>query len=167
MRRGPFMRHARPRTRTSSQRNVFEALSAWWQRAIAISSTSAYTFSPRSSDERLTPARWQADRNGAGLRRVEGRAESSGTHDLRGARIGLTIFRPCGITAQAIRCCWPRSSSHGQEGGPFPRAHAHRCRARCRLAESVCLALERSELSSGKAYNLQATGLAGAMADAW
>jgi nucleoside-diphosphate-sugar epimerase len=144
------------RTNIEGTRNVFEAIAdAGVARAIAISSSAGYALSTRTLDERspLQPYGRIWFGNAYGVSKAE--AERVAWQVAARANIALTTFRPCGITGphdpllianveRAMRwkiALLPLAT--------FGVAHAED------VAEAVAVALERPEISSDKAYNLQ------------
>lgn len=144
------------RTNVEGTRNVFEAIAdAGVTRAIAISSSAGYALSTRTLDERspLQPFGRIWFGNAYGVSKAE--AERVAWRIASRSKIALTTFRPCGITgphdpllianvARAMRwkvALLPLATfgvAHGED-----------------VADAVASALERPEISSGKAYNLQ------------
>jgi dihydroflavonol-4-reductase len=162
------------RTNVEGTRNVFSAIaSAGVRRAIHISSSAAYPFTLRQSDENtpLRPLRklssLAAYAHAYGVSKAEAERiawRAAETHD-----IALTTFRPCGITGprdplliaaiERFMRAWVV---------PFPAfteigvAHAGD------VAGAVMLALASPEVASGRAYNLQgSTATLWQIADAW
>lgn len=158
------------RTNVEGTRNVFEALArAGVKRAIVISSASAYASSPRTRDERapLRAGRLTALVQAYGESKAAAETLARSLAERHG--IGLTVLRPCGITG-------PGDPLLLATLGLFMRAKVVPFPALTRIgvvhagdvAEAVCLALERSQVARGKAYNLQGNTVSlWAMADAW
>jgi dihydroflavonol-4-reductase len=162
------------RTNIEGTRNVFSAIaSAGVTRAIQISSSAAYPFSWRQSDEdaALRPLRE--------LSRLAGYVHAYGVSKAEAERIAwraaethhiaLTTFRPCGITG-------PRDPLLIAAIGrimrawvvPFPVFTAIGVAHAGDVAGAVMLALASPEVSSGRAYNLQGcTATLWQIADAW
>ena len=158
------------RTNVEGTRNVFEALSAAGvKRAIVISSASAYAFSARTVDERspLRAGKLTALLHAYGESKAA--AETIAKQLCQERQIALTIFRPCGITGPSDPLLMRTLQMFLRaKVVPFPVltrigvVHAED------VANAVCLALERTQLASGKAYNLQGNTISlWAMADAW
>jgi nucleoside-diphosphate-sugar epimerase len=157
------------RTNVDGTRNVFEALAtAGVKRAIAISSTTVYPLSFRSLDESapLRPLARASFASAYGVSKAEAEriaARLCNEHD-----IGLTTFRPCGITGpndplliaaveRVMRLpltLYPAYCAIGV-------VHA------ADVAAAVLLALEQP-IAVGKAYNLQGNDATlWQIADAW
>jgi nucleoside-diphosphate-sugar epimerase len=145
------------RTNVEGTRNVFEALiRAEVPRAINISSASAYVPSPLRLTER---SRLRSGRTSALLSAY---GESKAAADrlaeqlCRAHGVGLTTFRPCGITGPAdpllkraieqIMRVWLT---------PFPVLTAIGVVHGADVASAVCSALSRPDVAQGKVYNLQ------------
>lgn len=145
------------RTNVDGTRNVFEALiRAEVPRAINISSASAYVPSPLRVDER------------GRLRRGHTRAllsaygESKAAADrlaeqLCGAHgVGLTTFRPCGITGPADPLLKRAIEQILRlRLTPFPVLTRIGVVHGADVASAVCSALSRPDVAIGKVYNLQ------------
>jgi dihydroflavonol-4-reductase len=149
------------RTNIEGTRNVFEAIAqAGVKRAIAISSTAAYPTTPFELDER-TPLR-----SGTSISRINAYGESKAAAerlawelcDQHG--IALTSFRPCGITGigDPLMMGWLQKLMR-MPIVPFPVLMRVGIVHGGDVAEAVALALEKSEVASGKAYNLQGSTL--------
>lgn len=157
-------------TNVEGTRNVFEALSeAGVKRAIIISSASAYAFSTRTVDERspLRVGKLNATLQAYGESKAA--AESLARTLCEQRQIGLTIFRPCGITGphDPLLMGTLRLFMRAKVV-PFPALTRIGVVHAGDVAEAVCLALERSQVANGKAYNLQGNTLSlWALADAW
>lgn len=145
------------RTNVDGTRNVFEALiDAGVKRAINISSASAYVPSPRllSEQSKLRSGRLSA--------RVGAYGESKAAADrladqlCRVRGVGLTTFRPCGITGPhdpLLRLNMERFMR--LKIVPFPVLTRIGVVHGADVADAVCSALERPETAVGKVYNLQ------------
>ncbi len=145
------------RTNVEGTRNVFEAAArAGVKRAIAVSSTAAYPWSLFRLDER-TPIR-----NGSSKNMFNAYGESKAAAErvawqlAEEHHIALTTVRPCGITApedpllmQALERLFKLPIA------PFPIWTMIGVVHAADVAEAISLALERPELATGKAYNLQ------------
>lgn len=158
------------RTNVEGTRNVFEAMAlAGVKRAIAISSSAAYPPSLRAIDERipLRTARRAWFTSAYGVSKAE--AERVAWHIAERAGIALTTFRPCGITGpfdplliaaiervmRAPITLFPAFTEIGV-------VHADD------VVDAVARALEKPEIASGKAYNLQGHSVTlWRFADAW
>jgi nucleoside-diphosphate-sugar epimerase len=150
-------------TNVQGTRNVFEALAeAGVKRAVAISSAAAYPPSPFMRDE-SSPlrrgARFVWDAYGASKAEAERVAQAI----CADAGVGLTIFRPCGISGARDPLLMGALTLLSRfPVAPMPVftrigvVHAED------VAEAVALSLERPEVAAGKAYNLQ-----GATASLW
>ncbi|MDB4985748.1 MAG: NAD-dependent epimerase/dehydratase [Myxococcaceae bacterium] len=158
------------RTNVEGTRNVFEALvRAGVERAIAISSTAAYPASLFRLDESkplrsLGPLSFA---NAYGASKAEG--ERIAWQLSRQTGVGLTTFRPCGITGPfdplLIRAIERVMSL---PVALFPAYCAIGVVHAGDVAEAVLLALEQSEIAIDKAYNLQGcTATLWQIADAW
>lgn len=162
------------RTNVEGTRNVFEALrAAQVPRAIAISSSAAYPFSFATTDEStplrtLAPARSLAGKLHAyGISKAEGERVAWGIAEQ--ASVGLTTFRPCGITGPsdpllvaAIERAMRATIT------PFPAFTEIGVVHAADVADAVLRALERPEVAVGRAYNLQGcTATLWQIADAW
>jgi dihydroflavonol-4-reductase len=158
------------RTNVEGTRNVFEALAtAGVRRAIAISSSAAYPCSFARSDETL-PLRTLGRvhfANAYGASKAE--AERIAWRISNAAGIGLTTFRPCGITGP----CDPLLIAAIERVmrariAPFPAYTTIGVVHAADVAEAVLRALEQPEVANGRAYNLQGhTATLWQIADAW
>lgn len=158
------------RTNVEGTRNVFEALAAaGTKRAIAISSSAAYPFSLARFDERQPLRRLGHAHFGNAYGMSKAEAERTAWQISRRAGIALTTFRPCGITGPfdpllvaAIERVMRRPIT------PFPAYVAIGVAHAADVAEAVMLALQKPEVASGRAYNLQGeTATLWQVADAW
>lgn len=157
-------------TNVEGTRNVFEAIAAAGvQRAIAISSSAAYPFSFARIDEqkplrRLGHAHFG---NAYGMSKAEG--ERSAWRISQRSGIALTTFRPCGITGPSDPLLI--AAIERVMRAPitaFPAYVAIGVAHAADVAEAVMLALEKPQIASGRAYNLQGeTATLWQVADAW
>lgn len=152
------------RTNIEGTRNVFEAITrAGVKRAIAVSSTAAYPSTLFRIDER-TPIR-SGEAKGFFSTYAESKAASERiAWQLSEAHgIGLTTVRPCGITApEDTLLMQTLERLFKLPIAPFPVFSTIGVVHAADVAEAVALALERPDVSVGKAYNLQ-----GATASLW
>jgi nucleoside-diphosphate-sugar epimerase len=145
------------RTNVDGTRNVFEALiGAGVKRAINISSASAYVPSPLRLDERAQLRRGRTDALLAAY--GESKAAADRLADQLCARhgVGLTTFRPCGITGPndpLLRRALERFQRLPL--APFPVLTRIGVVHGADVADAVCSALVRPEVAVGKVYNLQ------------
>lgn len=145
------------RTNIEGTRNVFEALaSAGVKRAIAISSTAAYPTTLFQLDKR-TPLR-----AGTTIGRLNAYGESKAAAERLAWElceqhgVALTTFRPCGITGSGDKLML--ATLEKLMSLPitlFPVLARVGIVHAADVAEAVALALEKSEVAAGKAYNLQ------------
>src|SRR5689334_2738601 len=145
------------RTNVEGTRNVFEALiGAEVPRAINISSASAYVPSPLRVDERGRL------RKGRTTALVSAYGESKAAADrlaeelCRAHGVGLTTFRPCGITGPAdplLKRAIERIMRIRLT--PFPVLTRIGVVHGADVASAVCNALSRPDVALGKVYNLQ------------
>lgn len=148
---------ATQRTNVQGTRHVFEAMAkAQVRRAIVISSSAVYPPSVRRRDERtpLRPSRRGMLLNSYGASKAAAERVAWQLAQRHGIR--LTTFRPCGITGpddpllmRALHMVMKHPVVPFPIGARVGVVHA------ADVAEAVCRALERPEVSSGKAYNLQ------------
>jgi dihydroflavonol-4-reductase len=158
------------RTNIDGTRNVFEAIArAGVKRAIAISSSEAYPSSRGVTDE-SSPLRALSRvhfGNAYGVSKAEGERVAWQISERAG--VGLTTFRPCGITGpddplliatiERVMRAWIT---------PFPTHLSIGVVHAADVAQAVLLALEKPKLAVGRAYNLQGlTATLWQIADAW
>lgn len=145
------------RTNVEGTRNVFEALiGAGVPRAINISSASAYVPSPLRVDERGRL------RKGRTTALVSAYGESKAAADrlaeqlCRAHGVGLTTFRPCGITGPADPLL-KRAIEQIMRIPltPYPVLTRIGVVHGADVATAVCTALSRPDVARGKVYNLQ------------
>jgi nucleoside-diphosphate-sugar epimerase len=157
-------------TNVEGTRNVFEAMAeAGVQRAIAISSSSAYRQSLRLVSES------GALRRGAKAAWLTAYAESKAAAEqlawelCRRRAIALTTLRPCGITGPHDPLLMRTLERFMRlKLVPFPAFTQIGVVHAADVAEAACVALERPEVAAGKAYNLQGNTVSlWEMGDAW
>lgn len=144
-------------TNVQGTRHVFEAMAqAGVKRAISISSASAYPASPRLRREGMPLRRSRSRMPWAVYGASKAQAEELAWQLAATYGIALTTFRPCGISGARDPLLMGALSRVGRWPiAPLPVftrigvVHADD------VAEAVALALERPEVASGKAYNLQ------------
>lgn len=149
------------KTNVDGTRNVFEAAAAQnVSRAIAISSASAYPASPFMRTERdplrkgLQRAPWAV----YGSSKAE--AERAAWEICRKHGIALTTFRPCGISGAHDPLLMGAIDKLGRlPVAPVPVFTEIGVVHGSDVAEAVARALERPEVASGKAYNLQGSSV--------
>jgi dihydroflavonol-4-reductase len=145
------------RTNVDGTRNVFEALiAAGVKRAINISSASAYVPSPLRLDERAQLRRGRQDALFGAYGESKAAADRLADQLCSRGGVGLTTFRPCGITGPAdplLRRSLERFAR--LRLAPFPVLTRIGVVHGADVAEAVCSALARPEVAVGKVYNLQ------------
>jgi 2-alkyl-3-oxoalkanoate reductase len=145
------------RTNVDGTRNVFEAIgAAGVKRAINISSASAYAPSPWQKTEA------SALRRGRQSALLGAYGESKAAADKLAAElsarhgISLTTFRPCGITGPHDPLLKPALARFMRLWvAPLPIGTRIGVVHGADVANAVCSALEKPELTRGKVYNLQ------------
>lgn len=158
------------RTNVEGTRNVFEAMAeAGVERAIAISSTSAYRHGLGWLNEAAQLRRGRLTSHFSAYSESKAAAERLAWELCERRRIALTTFRPCGITGPHDPLLM-RSLERFMRLKlvPFPAFTQIGVVHAADVAEAVCVALERPQVAVGKAYNLQGNTVSlWRMADAW
>jgi nucleoside-diphosphate-sugar epimerase len=145
------------RTNIDGTRNVFEALiAAGVRRAINISSASAYVPSPLCLDEQAKLRRGRRDALLGAYGESKAAADRLANQLCQAADVGLTTFRPCGITGPRdplLRASLERFWR--LKVAPFPVLTRIGVVHGADVADAVCSALAQPQVAIGKVYNLQ------------
>jgi nucleoside-diphosphate-sugar epimerase len=145
------------RTNVDGTRNVFDALiAAGVKRAINISSASAYVPSPLLLSEQAKLRRGRLNALLGAYGESKAAADRLAEELCRKHGVGLTTFRPCGITGPSdplLRQTLERIMRF--KVVPFPVLTRIGVVHGADVAEAVCNALARPDTSIGKVYNLQ------------
>jgi nucleoside-diphosphate-sugar epimerase len=145
------------RTNVDGTSNVFEALiAAGVRRAVNISSASAYVPSPRLLDEQAKLRRGRRAALLGAYGESKAAADRLANQLCQAHGVGLTTFRPCGITGPSdplLRVSLERFLR--LKIAPFPVLTRIGVVHGADVADAVCTALAQPNIAIGKVYNLQ------------